>query len=321
MTTPTPAPTATTEPAAAATAPAPAAPSALAPRAESRVPVSFGVTPSNIDEAWRMAQYLAASELVPKQFRKAPGDVLVAMQLGAELGLAPMQSLQSVAVINGRATVWGDALLAVVVASPLYENHDEYFEVDGKRVGGLTVDDLKKDTTTAVCVFTRHNKPDPVVARFSVGQAKKAGLLGKEGPWQTYPDRMLKMRARGFAARDAFADLLRGIKSAEEVYDTPDDELRPAPVVREVRRVSESRVEAPAAPVADEVVVGPLSVVEATPFLDGFTVRLSDGTLVDTLSSADALDLEKFKGTDHRLRLTCTRADGRLLLKSFAIAD
>ena len=51
--------------------------------------------------------------------------------------------------------------------------------------------------------------------------AKKASLWTKPGPWQQYPDRMLQMRARGFALRDTFADVLRGLISREEAEDMP----------------------------------------------------------------------------------------------------
>ena len=69
---------------------------------------------------------MAKSELVPKAFRNKPEDVLVAIQLGTEIGFAPMQALQSIAVINGRPSVWGDGFLALIMASPLYRDHDEY---------------------------------------------------------------------------------------------------------------------------------------------------------------------------------------------------
>ena len=51
--------------------------------------------------------------------------------------------------------------------------------------------------------------------------ANRAGLLNRSGPWKSYPDRMLKMRARGFALRDVFADALGGMISAEEANDYP----------------------------------------------------------------------------------------------------
>jgi hypothetical protein len=54
--------------------------------------------------------------------------------------------------------------------------------------------------------------------------AKRAGLAGKSGPWSQYPARMLALRARGFALRNAFADALRGLVTAEEAQDYPQSE-------------------------------------------------------------------------------------------------
>src|SRR3546814_15381125 len=51
--------------------------------------------------------------------------------------------------------------------------------------------------------------------------AKKAGLAGKQGPGSQYPQRMRQMRARAWAMRDGFADVLKGIGIAEEVRDFP----------------------------------------------------------------------------------------------------
>jgi hypothetical protein len=220
---------------------------ALAPAPPAaKTPVRIGVSPTSLDEGWRLATMMAKSELVPKAFRNHPEDVLVAIQLGTEIGLAPMQALQSIAVINGRPSIWGDGFLALIMASPLYRDHDEYYEVDGQRVDGLNADALKQDTTTAVCTFYRRGKAEPVTRRFTVAQAKKAQLLGKDGPWQTYPDRMLLMRARSWAGRDCFPDLLRGIRTAEEALDESTATTR----VRQVTRISEtagSRASAPEA--------------------------------------------------------------------------
>ena len=59
--------------------------------------------------------------------------------------------------------------------------------------------------------------------------AKRAGLWTKAGPWQTYPRRMLQMRARSFALRDAFPDVLKGLISVEEALDNHSgaDQLAP----------------------------------------------------------------------------------------------
>jgi hypothetical protein len=130
--------------------------------------------------------------------------------MGLDIGLKPMQALQNIAVINGRPSIWGDAALALVQNSDVVEWVKERFE------GTKGTDDW-----TAVCEVKRINWPDPIVRRFSVGDAKKAGLWTKAGTWQTYPDRMLQMRARSFALRDSAADILMGLSIVEEAQDIP----------------------------------------------------------------------------------------------------
>jgi hypothetical protein len=161
-----------------------------------------------MDDAYRFAKMVASSEFAPKDFRGKPESCLLAIQAGSEVGLSPMQSLQSIAVINGRPSIWGDAAMALVQASPVCEYVREYVEGDG-------------DNLVAVCEAKRRGYPAPTVVRFSVADAKKAALWGKPGPWQQYPTRMLALRARGFALRNAFADALRGLITAEEAQDYP----------------------------------------------------------------------------------------------------
>ena len=77
---------------------------------------TFSLTPNNLQEAMQYSEILAKSTIVPKNYQNRSGDILVAIQMGAELGLKPIQSLQSIAVINGRPSVYGDGLLALVQA-------------------------------------------------------------------------------------------------------------------------------------------------------------------------------------------------------------
>lgn len=147
----------------------------------------------------------ANSKFVPKDFMGRPEDCALAAQFGAEIGLGPMQALQSIAVVNGRPTVWGDAALALVRSSPACGGVVEGIEGDGEQRRGF-------------CEVTRKGEP-PQRRTFSVADAKRARLWGKTGPWTDYPDRMLQLRARGFALRDVFPDVLRGLVTAEEAQD------------------------------------------------------------------------------------------------------
>ena len=161
----------------------------------------FSLAPQSLDEAMRFADILAKSSIVPKDFSGNPGNILVAIQWGMELGLQPMQAMQNIAVINGRPALWGDAVIALVRSSPLCEY---VYETD--------------DGSTATCRVKRRGE-DEQVSTFSTEDAAAAGLGSKSGPWTQYPKRMRQMRARAFALRDVFPDVLRGMPVAEEVQD------------------------------------------------------------------------------------------------------
>jgi len=165
-----------------------------------------GLALQTMAEAMTFGKMASQSAFVPKEFRGKPEDCVLAIQHGAEIGLGPTQSLQSIAVVNGRPVIWGDAAKGLVLASPICEYIAERIEGDG-------------DQMVAICEAKRRGDPQPTVSTFSVADAKKAGLWGKGGPWTQYPKRMLQMRARGFALRDAFPDVLRGLVTAEEAQD------------------------------------------------------------------------------------------------------
>jgi hypothetical protein len=167
-----------------------------------------GLALASFDDAFRFATMVAKSDFAPKDFKGKPESCLLAIQHGSEIGLSPMQSLQNIACINGRPAIWGDAALAVAMASPVCEYVRESIEGDG-------------ESMVAMCTAKRRGYETPTVARFTVADAKKAGLWGKSGPWTQYPKRMLQLRARGFALRDAFPDVLKGLVTAEEAQDYP----------------------------------------------------------------------------------------------------
>ena len=126
---------------------------AVAPRAP-----QFDLSPQTFDQALTFAGYLADSDMVPKDFKGKPGNCLIAMQWGAELGLKPLQALQNLAIINGRPSLWGDAVIALVRGSPLCEYVVE--EDDGK---------------VATCKVKRRGEPEQA-RTFSMVDATAAGL-------------------------------------------------------------------------------------------------------------------------------------------------
>jgi hypothetical protein len=177
-----------------------------------------GLALQTMADAMKFGEMVAASDFAPKDFRGKPASCVLAIQAGAEIGLSPMQALQSIAVVNGRPSIFGDAALAVVKASPVCEYVTESVDGDGEQM-------------VATCTAKRRGYPTPTVVKFTVADAKKAGLWGKSGPWTQYPKRMLQLRARGFALRDAFPDVLKGLVTAEEAQDYPAVPVTTEPVV------------------------------------------------------------------------------------------
>lgn len=163
------------------------------------------MVPNSIESAWRLSEVIAASGMAPKTYGTDPNKIMVGMLAGMEIGLTPFAALQSIAVINGNPSLWGDGALALVLASNLVDDMDE-----------------SDDGETATCIIKRIGRVTPIVRTFSMADAKRAGLAGKQGPWQTNPARMRQMRARGFAIRDGFPDVLKGLRIAEEVRDYAD---------------------------------------------------------------------------------------------------
>ena len=193
------------------------------------------LSPQTFEQALTFSEYLANSEMVPKAYRGKPGDCFIAVQWGAEVGLKPLQALQSIAPINGKPNLYGDAGKALLLSHGciIEEDDIEVIKANGK----------------AACTITRPGRP-PVRRTFSIENAKTAGLWGKDGPWRSYPERQMAWRAFWFAARDAAADLLRGMGGYEENVDLPTtrhmgpaDEVPQAPAA--------GRTELPACPPDD----------------------------------------------------------------------
>lgn len=167
----------------------------------------FEVSVSDFETGMRLATMLSNSQLAPQAYRNKPEETMVAMMMGNELGLNPMQSIQNLAVINGKPSIYGDAMLALVQNHPSFGGIEESFD---------------ESTMTATCTVWRKNGGKHT-QRFSKRDADAARLWGKKGPWTDYPKRMLAMRARGFALRNQFADALLGLISVEEARDMPEE--------------------------------------------------------------------------------------------------
>ena len=241
----------------------------------------FSLTPQSLNEALQFADMLSKSNMVPKDYQGNPANCIIAMQWGMEIGLQPLQAMQNIAVINGRPAIWGDAMLAIVRGSGLLER-------------------ITEDPTDAGCTCTVKRKGEPEVVRtFTLEDAKRAGLAGKQGPWQQHPKRMMQMRARAFALRDVFPDVLRGVHIAEIAQDEPAErDMGAAEDVTPQKVTPKSRADKARAALADKRAEQQPIPVVTLPMLDQVIAAIEAATDADSMAHAKQLGAQMADGPE-----------------------
>lgn len=183
------------------------------------------IVPQDIDQVFRLAKAVDAARWAPKSYLLDPkkpdagydlNRIVLGIMHGMELGLTPIAALQSIAVINGIPSIYGDGALAIVQASGLLEDFREEPMVEQIKAADGTE---KARVMGFRCTVKRRGIASFITSTFTLEDAQKADLLSKPGPWQQYRPRMLQMRARAWALRAGFADVLRGVAFAEEAQD------------------------------------------------------------------------------------------------------
>lgn len=164
---------------------------------------------NNLKSKLEMAGIFLRSGLTPAHF-KTPEAVLTAILYGQELGFSPMQSLQSIQVIQGKPTVDAAGLQALALQH-------------GGRIEAL-------EHTDKVCKIKVSRGKESTEAEFTWHEAELMGLASKDN-WRRMPKDMLWARAVSRGVRRAYADKVKGFYSKEEMQDsTPFKNEEPAPI-------------------------------------------------------------------------------------------
>ena len=209
------------------------------------------IVPRTVEEAHRLAGLVIQAGLCPDSYRhpqtKQPDQqmVLTGIMKALEVGLPPLTGLGSIAIINGRPSIWGDG------ATALAQNSGYISDIKVERTLEKPVAQLKDwpdEYGYRVSITRSGHGGGTYVGEFTVGDAKRANLWlsHKRQPWILYPDRMLFNRARAFALRDGFADALAGLAIREEIEDIP----QPAPEAVDAKFLDQG-LEAPAEPAGE----------------------------------------------------------------------
>src|SRR3990167_7317402 len=166
-----------------------------------------------LEAAVHLGKFIIDSGFAPKHYKEqpnAPAAVIMAIQMGGEIGFSPVQAMQEIVFINGLIALKGDGAKALVMQSGLCKAWEE------KETGSIEAGDYSVTITS-----TRKDNGETLSRSFSVKEAKKAGLWISDedvkrnpkasySPWHKYQKRMIHYRALGFLVRDLYPDVMKG---------------------------------------------------------------------------------------------------------------
>lgn len=168
------------------------------------------IVPTTIDATFRLAELIFASGLAPDGLKNAAAVTVVFLK-GLEIGLPPMAALECIGIINGKACLHSDGIPSLLWSRGF--KIKEWYENDDNPL-----------TRVAHCQITRPDGTEHMF-KYSAQDAIENGLWngkvndGGKTPWARYTKRMLRMRCRGWLARDCAADVLKGIPLYDEQAD------------------------------------------------------------------------------------------------------
>jgi len=179
-----------------------------------------------------VAEAMIEGGLIPRSFAGDPGAVISAVEMGMELGLSPWTALNNIVVIQGKATLSLNAILALARSRGVlirvlkdYELEEVIVKKDGRPV-------KKYDRATVIEITRGEDVKSPsgklldsMVSKYTYtkywADAIKAELTTKDN-WKRMPRQMLRARAITEALRLYAPDILLGIYETTELADPKD---------------------------------------------------------------------------------------------------
>lgn len=165
---------------------------------------------SVFDNAWRTAQALATSDIVPVAYQKKPANCLIALDMANRMSLSPMYVMQNLYIVKGNPGWSGQFAISQLNGSRKFQT-DIRFEFEGQQ-----------GTNDWGCRAWAIDKNGEKLTGTLVNlkMANGEGWVSKSGSkWQTMPEQMLKYRAATFFIRSYAPELLMGIQLVDEIED------------------------------------------------------------------------------------------------------
>lgn len=158
--------------------------------------------------AQRMANALASSTIVPRDYQGNMGNCLIALEMSNRLNTSPLMVMQNLYVVNGRPAWSSQYIVAMINSSKKYKTELQY-HMEGTG-----------DKLSCYAFAEDYNGHKVVGPTITMAMAEKEGWVGKNGSkWKTMPEVMIRYRAASFFGRLNCPDMIMGIYSTDEAIE------------------------------------------------------------------------------------------------------
>lgn len=160
--------------------------------------------------AWKTADMLSKSNIVPQQYRGKTEDCLVAIDMANRMGVSPLMVMQSSQIVKGNFSWKGQACKALIDGCGRFAESEYVFVGEqGNPNWGCFLQAINRQTKRLV-------KGTTVTWQMALDE----GWVHKDGSkWKTMAEQMIKYRAAAFFARTECPEVLMGYSTADEVQD------------------------------------------------------------------------------------------------------
>ncbi len=151
---------------------------------------------------WKTAYMLASSPTVPEHLQNKPEDIVATILNGRELGLAPMESVNNLYMVNGKISMSGKTMLGLI-----------------RKAGHRPKLDITTKGTTIECYRLIEDGTQELQGTVGFDMADvKTAKLSKKDTYIEYPQMMMAWRAVSMAARFFYSDCITaGAYTPEEM--------------------------------------------------------------------------------------------------------
>lgn len=157
-------------------------------------------------EIWATIEKIAPTMQKSRLFGVATVEQAAAIMLkGYELGMGLTASFEFIHIITDKPSLSPRGALALIIQSG---------ESESLKIEDQTDD---KGNPTACQVTMKRRNGVEYTTRYTMENAKIAGLIKPDSGWSKYPANMLRWRAVGYAADVVYPDVIGGMKRADEL--------------------------------------------------------------------------------------------------------